>query len=356
MLDMGFIPQVRRDHPPDSAEGTADPAVLGDLHRRRAAPGQAVRRTSPAIVEIEPEQRGQRRRRTACLRGGRQRQVQAAVQPDASRTTGSRCWSSPNRKGVDATGRRAWPRAASVPSDLRRQAAAERGKVLERFKAGEVARAGGHRRGGARVGHPRPAARWSTSTCRSSPRTTCTASAAPAAPAPRARRCRWSAPTRWSCWRPSSRLHKLLPRHDEPDFVPRPPGAADHHRRSGARRSRRNPRSPSRAARRRARRWAAGWTAARRRSRRCARCRSSPPARRARARQAGRGAASGSPPRASAAAAGGALTSRRARPGASRDCPGGPNPRANPPGAAATIARLTDPQECPGVRRLRRRL
>ena len=70
--------------------------------------------------------------------------------------------------------------------------------TLEKFKAGELRLLVLQRRGGARARHRRAVATCSISTCRSMPRTTCTASAAPAAPGARAAPSRW--PPRMTGW------------------------------------------------------------------------------------------------------------------------------------------------------------
>ncbi len=85
----GLHPAGPADHPADPAQGrTPDSAVLGDLHRRRDEPRQAVDRRSGDRRDRAGERR-QRHRRAACLRRGRQRQVQAAVQPGGTEQLGT---------------------------------------------------------------------------------------------------------------------------------------------------------------------------------------------------------------------------------------------------------------------------
>ena len=82
MLDMGFIPQVRqiiRQTPPKSERQTLLFSATFTEDVMNLAQQWTV---DPVTVEIEPEQRRQRHRRTACLRRRRARQVQAALQPD----------------------------------------------------------------------------------------------------------------------------------------------------------------------------------------------------------------------------------------------------------------------------------
>ena len=234
MLDMGFLPDIRRvlaqaaarasrpcsSRPPCRAQIVAlsrqlldEPGAL-DVERP-SAPATGV---AQAIYPVRQELKSR-----------------SAARPARSAATSTTCWCS-RAPSIAPTG---WPtclerRGVDVrphPRQPRRRA--QRTKALEGFKSGRYPRAGRHRRRRARHRRRGAVARRSTSTCPTCPRTTSTASAAPRAPAPPARRSR-SPRTRsaTSCARSSGRSASpcRVARLEGFDYEAKPRGATSRSR------------------------------------------------------------------------------------------------------------------------------
>ncbi len=199
----GLHPRHPQDHRP-AAGPPAEPALLGDLLRRRPRPrhGPPPRpRTGPGDAA---EHHG-RARRPAGDPGRPRPQARApelagAIRPDraGARVHPHQARGQPPR-GAAGQGRHQRRR------DPRQQEPGPAGPGAGRLqgRSGEDPR--GHRHRRPRPRHRAAARTSSTTSCRWSPRTTSTGSAAPAARAPSARRSRSCASTRGRCSRTSRR-------------------------------------------------------------------------------------------------------------------------------------------------------
>ena len=196
MLDMGFLPALRRvlqahaasrarrccSRPPFTAE-------VVRLARRIHARARARRRRRWSCRGADDHAPHSSRRSTDRKAG------LLTARPDAG-SQQVRRWSSARRSAAsNRVGEHLERRAASRRRCIHgNKSQSARNRALGDFKAGRVTRAGRHRHRRARARHS-CSCRWSsTSTCRSSPKTTSTASDARDAPAWPGGASRWSTP------------------------------------------------------------------------------------------------------------------------------------------------------------------
>ena len=222
MLDMGFIPDVRK------IVALLPAAARRCCSRRRSR--TTIRRLArefqhdPEIVEVAPRNSDRRQPDPGPLPGRHEPQGRPADPPDPARRAWSRCSSSHAARSGRAGWRRTWTAEASARSAIHGdRSQAERTRALEAFSgryvkvlvATDVASRGSRHRG--------PAATSSTSSCRSSRRTTSTASAEPAGPAPAGRPSRSFRPTRSRALRAIQRLlRKSIPCQVVEEYLPDP--------------------------------------------------------------------------------------------------------------------------------------
>ena len=219
MLDMGFLPDIRRvlRHLPDEA---ADALLLG--HDAAADRGSWRARCckNPVTINLERKAAPGRRHHAGGLPGGAGAEGARCSSSSSSAAT-SRACSSSRARSTAPTG---WPRCsieerrrlrAHPRQPLARRSARRRSPASRRASSACSSRPTSPRA----ASTSRRSRTSSTSTCPTCPRTTSTASAAPPAPRRPATRSRSSRPTRRrTCARSSGRSASGCPRITVPGF------------------------------------------------------------------------------------------------------------------------------------------
>ena len=183
MLDIGFLPDLQRILSYLPKQRT-DAAVLGHLLARDQAPGQQLP-AGPGHDRGGAAQRHGLHRGAALLQRRRRRQAPRACTRCCKTRGIKQAFVFVNSKlGCARLARSLRARRPEDHGAARRQEPGRAPEGAGRLQGRRGRSAGGHRRGGARPGHQRPAGGVQFRRARSTPKTTCTASAAPAAPAP----------------------------------------------------------------------------------------------------------------------------------------------------------------------------
>ena len=194
MLDMGFIHAIRQILEA-AAAAAPEPACSRRRTRTRSARSPTRLLRDPVDGRGRAAQRHRRPRRPARLPRAEGAQAPPAGAPHQRRQLAARCWCS-RAPSTAPTGSRSSSRApaSAPPPSTATRARARASRALQRFQGRQDHRAGRHRGRRARPRHQGAAVRGQLTSCRTCPRTTCTASAARRAPAAAAAPCRSSAP------------------------------------------------------------------------------------------------------------------------------------------------------------------
>ena len=159
MLDMGFMPDIRRILDL-LAEPQADAPVLGDVLRRHQAARRARSCNDPETIEVARHGTAAETVRQLVYPVDRDRKEELLAPPRASRATGTRCSCSPGPSSRPRGSPRGSTATASPSTAIHSdRAQSDRTKALEAFKAGRDPGPRGDRRRGPRPRHRGPAPR-----------------------------------------------------------------------------------------------------------------------------------------------------------------------------------------------------